>query len=272
MRAEPFPKGHATVAQPRLWHLPSSHFSEKVRWTLDHKRIPHTRRVPLVVPHFVVSLALTGGESHTFPVLELEGRSIGDSTAILEALERLEPAQALYPANQRARSRAVALEDWFDEELGSHVRLLALNEASQDLEVLEQLASRHTPAYMKPFPTAWARSFGGFLRLRYGLDRPGAAEEARAAVVRAFERLERELGDSDYLVDDSFTVADLAAASHFYWLVQPPEGPQIVDRLPHRLADFMSKHEDRRGYRWVEEIYRRHRRPVAPSKRPVRGS
>jgi glutathione S-transferase len=30
---------------PLLWHIPLSHFSEKVRWALDHKRIAHNRQV-----------------------------------------------------------------------------------------------------------------------------------------------------------------------------------------------------------------------------------
>jgi hypothetical protein len=30
---------------PLLWHIPLSHFSEKVRWTLDYKGIAHQCRV-----------------------------------------------------------------------------------------------------------------------------------------------------------------------------------------------------------------------------------
>jgi len=30
---------------PLLWHIPLSHFNEKVRWTLDYKRIAHRRKV-----------------------------------------------------------------------------------------------------------------------------------------------------------------------------------------------------------------------------------
>ena len=30
---------------PLLWHIPLSHFNEKVRWTLDYKRIAHRRQV-----------------------------------------------------------------------------------------------------------------------------------------------------------------------------------------------------------------------------------
>src|SRR5262245_9222949 len=30
---------------PLLWHIPLSHYSEKVRWALDYKGIPHRRQV-----------------------------------------------------------------------------------------------------------------------------------------------------------------------------------------------------------------------------------
>jgi glutathione S-transferase len=116
---------------------------------------------------------------------------------------------------------------------------------------------------MDRFPDAWTRRFGGYLRMRYGLDRPGALERARAAVAPAFDRLERELGGRDHLVGDAFTVADLTAASHLYWLIQPPEGPRVVSRLPRELDAFMEPFRERRGYRWVLETDRRHRRPAA---------
>lgn len=247
--------------RPRLWHLPSSHFSEKVRWALDHKRVPHTRRTPLMVPHIAVARVLTRGAIDTFPVLQLAGGAVGDSTAIIARLERDVPEPALYPSDPVERARALELEEWLDEHLGADVRLLALHEVAHDPPALAQLSARHLPAHMAPFPDAWARTFGGFIRRRYGLDAPGAADAARAGVGRAFDRLEQALGGGRYLVGDAFTVADLTAASHFYWLLQPPEGPRIVDRLPASLADFMSRFAERDGYRWVLDTYRRHRRP-----------
>jgi hypothetical protein len=33
------------VEHPLLWHIPLSHYSEKVRWALDYKGIAHRRRV-----------------------------------------------------------------------------------------------------------------------------------------------------------------------------------------------------------------------------------
>jgi glutathione S-transferase len=69
------------------------------------------------------------------------------------------------------------------------------------------------PSHFKPIPDVWARGFGASIRLRYGLDKPGAADAARDGVARAFDDLERELGGGEYLVGDTFTVADLTAAS-----------------------------------------------------------
>ncbi|HEX8204796.1 MAG TPA: glutathione S-transferase family protein [Solirubrobacteraceae bacterium] len=248
--------------QVRLWHLPSSHFSEKVRWALEYKRIGHTRHLPRAVPHFVVARLLTGGETTTFPVLQIGGETIGDSTAIIAELERRWPEPPLYPLDPADRERALAIEDWFDTNLGRDIRVLALGAVTQDPPRLRQLSGRHIPWNFRPFPDVWAKLFATTVTQRYGLDRPGRAEQARAGVVASFDRLERELDGGEYLVGDAFSVADLAAASHFYWLLQPPEGPRIVDRLPEPLAEFMATFEDREGYRWVLEMYRRHRRAV----------
>ena len=63
-------------------------------------------------------MLLTGGSSHTFPVLEIDGRAIGDSSEIIAALEERYPERPLYPADPEQRRRALELEDFFDEELG----------------------------------------------------------------------------------------------------------------------------------------------------------
>jgi glutathione S-transferase len=109
-----------------------------------------------------------------------------------------------------------------------------------------------------PGPTAtFARTF---VNLRFGVKSPQAAAEARVRVEEALDHLEEELGESGYLVGGRFTVADLTAAALFYPLVLPPEGPQLIDKTPEPLERFRASLENRRGFRWVEEMYRRHRR------------
>ena len=43
-------------------------------------------------------------------MLELDGRAIGDSTAIIATLEEYRPEPALYPADAEERARALALD------------------------------------------------------------------------------------------------------------------------------------------------------------------
>src|SRR3954452_2991918 len=106
--------------RPVLWQLQISHYNEKVRWALDYKRIPHRRRSMLPGLHQLICKWKSG--IVTSPVLELEGDGIGDSSAILQAIEARWPQPPLIPANSLQRRRALRLEEWFDEQLGAHIR------------------------------------------------------------------------------------------------------------------------------------------------------
>lgn len=248
---------------PLLWHISVSHFSEKARWALDHKRVPHRRRaVSIPGLHILASTWLTRGASQTFPVLEIDGRRLGDSTEIIAALEQLYPERPLYPADPEQRRRALELEDFFDEELGPHVRLLAFHELGKDPERFEALIARTTPgpvARLGSGAVTYARTYTG---LRFGVRDEEAAEVARGKILAALDRLEAELGSEEYLAGDSFSVADLTAASLFFPLVLPDEGPVPGDEPPPAgMESFRAPLRERPGYRWVEEIFRRHRRP-----------
>jgi glutathione S-transferase len=97
--------------------------------------------------------------------------------------------------------------------------------------------------------------------VRYGVQSEEAAERARIKVLAALDRLEAELDGNEYLVGDSFSVADLTAASLFYPLVLPPQAPDLGDP-PDGFQRFRLPLEDRPGYGWVVEMYRRHRVPA----------
>src|SRR5207245_1655413 len=75
-----------------------------------------------LLPGFHVPRVLWMTGQKSVPVLVLDGETIYDSTRISERRERMRPAPALYPAEAAARRRAPALEDFFDEEFGPHVR------------------------------------------------------------------------------------------------------------------------------------------------------
>jgi glutathione S-transferase len=246
---------------PLLWHISVSHFSEKARWALDHKRIPHRRRaVSIPGLHIAASTWLTRGASQTFPVLEIDGQRLGDSTEIIAALEQRSPERPLYPGDPELRRRALELEDFFDEELGPHIRLLAFHELGKDPERFEALIARTTPGPVARLGSGAVTYARTYTSLRFGVRDEAAAEVARGKIIAALDRLEAELGSDEYLVGDSFGVADLTAAALFYPLVLPEEGPVPGDEpAPAGLESFRAPLRERPGYQWVEEIFRRHR-------------
>ena len=258
--------GQPTSAKPVLWQISISHFSEKARWALEYKGVDHVRRSPLPGMHIPIALWLSRGDSPTLPILELDGRVIADSTAVLAALEQAFPEPPLYPADPAGRARALALEDFFDEELGPHTRLLPFHELIQEPEMFAQAASEAVPGPLgqaKGFIGAYARVYTS---IRWGADNEDAAAAARRGIIAAIDRLEAELkaNGGDYLVGESFSVADLTAASLFYPLVVPPEGPLAPGApIPPAFAEFRQSLSGRAGYLWVEEMFRRHRKPAS---------
>jgi len=250
---------------PTLWQIDISHFSEKARWALAYKGVEYRRRAPLPGAHIPVALWLTRGAHKTFPVIELDGRRIGDSTAIIAALEERFPEPALYPEEPEQRRRALELEDFFDEELGPQIRLLVFHELGNDPKRFAQLMQRTAPgplARMGRPAATYARTYTG---LRFGVRSPEAAERARAKVLSALDRLESELGSNEYLVGERFSVADLTAASLFYPLVLPEESPLPAEEEPPAgIERFRSPLKEQRAYRWVEEMFHRHRKPAKP--------
>jgi glutathione S-transferase len=253
-------------ATPVLWHIEISHYNEKARWALDYKRIPHRRRALPGGFHMLAALGLSRGASATFPLLMLNGEAIGDSTAIIGALESRWSDPPLYPEDPSERRRALDLEDYFDEELGSAIRLVAWHEVTKDPERLARLVQGSLPPSLRDTQAASllaARYAGAFTALRYGVKNEEAAERSRQRVVAALDRLEAELDGNDFLVGDSFSVADLTAAALFYPLALPPEGPQIGDP-PEGFERFRAPLMERPGYTWVEGIYREHRGAVKP--------
>jgi glutathione S-transferase len=254
-----------TDPKPILWHIPVSHYSEKARWALAHKRVEHDRRAPMPGPHIAYALWLTRGAEKTFPILRLDGRNIGDSTAIIAALEQRWPQDPLYPADPAERRRALELEDYFDEQLGPQIRLLAWHELRTDAERMQTLGAGMMPSFLRDNSVARAAAgrFGStYVQLRFRVASDAAAATARERVVAALDRLEAELerGGGEYLVGDAFSVADLTAASILYPLVIPPEGPRALPVPPASFEAFRAPLKTRPGYHWVQETFRKHRR------------
>ena len=254
----------STEGDPVLWHIPVSHYNEKARWALDFKGVRATRKAPPPGAHMVVALWLTRGSGKTFPLLQLDGRAIGDSTEIIAALEARYPNPPLYPSDPgRARpgpgdrgllrrgARTLCPPAGLSRDPARRAEPQAVHRRHPPGAAGPQRPRRHRrrrrarrrsprPAIGSP-PTTWPRT-------------------PRRRILGSLDRLEADLdaGGGDYLVGDRFSVADLTAASLFGPVVSPPEGPELPDPPP-AYEEFRAPLRERRGFRWVEEMFSRHR-------------
>ncbi len=254
--------------KPVLWHIGVSHFSEKVRWALAWKGIEHERREPPPPVHMGLALWWSRGETITFPVLELDGERILDSTAIIGALEARWPDPPLYPSEPTDRRRALDLEDFFDENLGPAVRLFGWHHLRRDPELLGKVTEKNLPGPVRNLGPARAgvNAFAStFANLRFKVADPAAEAEARRVILEGTDRIERELDGGDHLVGDSFSVADLTASALLYPLVLPPEGPNAIEGVPATAQAFANEIRERPVFGWVERTFAKYRKPVRES-------
>jgi len=243
-------------ARPVLWHFGISHFTEKARWALDHKGIPHERRMLFL--DYPIRVPLRTGQMR-LPVLLQEGRAITGSDRIIDLLERQQPSPALYPEAPADRERALALQSYFDRELGPHIRAWLVGAAfargaAATAEVFGIGSSERAKAMLRgAFPVfrpfyVWRHAMGG--------DRVALGARRTAA---ALERLVREIGPAGHLAGDAFSVADLAAAALAYPIALPDEYPYPFPPGLRALAEELFRDVPAAARDWVREIYQRHR-------------
>jgi len=242
---------------PLLWHIPLSHFSEKVRWTLDYKGIAHRRQV-LGADYLIRAWWATGRGK--LPILWLDGRAIGDSTQIIAALEERYPEPRLYPADATERQRALALEDYLDEQLGPALRAAVVTPLFRhDPDVALRVLTTGMPdkAYKTLRPLL--RIFPAYYRFRHKIS-DANLEADRATVAAALDRIEQERRGRPYLVGDAFSVADLTAAALLGALIEPPEiqYPLRVERTAYH-QDYRATLLRHPAAQWAAVIYRLHR-------------
>jgi glutathione S-transferase len=245
------------VSLPKLYHLRFSHFNEKGRWALDYKGVQHVRTTAPPGLHIATS-RLHGGKG-TMPLLVTDEGRFADSADIVAELERTHPDPPLYPSDEAERERALELERWLGREFGPAIRSALFTELlGERREATATMFQGLSPVSRKwqdlNFPLT--RGIGR----RTLPAQESRRDEFRGRTVEGMDRIESELQGSGYLVGDSFTVADLTAASLLFPLVSPPQYEyEVPDPWPERWEEFKAEHRGRPAWEYAERMYERHR-------------
>ncbi len=200
----------ATMTIPRLVTITFSHYCEKARWGLEHRRIEFAEEGHLPLLH-VLPVKRAGGERQV-PLLVTESGPMDESTAILQWADA-QPTDApkLYPDD--LRDEVLTLERSYDKDLGPAARRWAYGFILRKREYMMNLADVGAPRWETRtlnliFPAArW------LMRRGMRIDEAGVAR-SRDKLARVFDGVAERLADGRrYLTGDRFTAADLTFAA-----------------------------------------------------------
>ncbi len=245
------------MALPTLWQFKRSHYSEKVRWALDLKSVAH-RRISLYPGWHVARTRLVSGQQ-AVPIFRDDTATLFDSTRIIAHVERHHVGPPLYPDDPNERRRALELEEFFDEQLGTHLIrafyfLLFQSFDSSVAFFAQQSSGVVFQLYRATFPAVRAGA------RRYLSLYPEAVGQSRQVVESTLQQFEKEIQPSGYLVGRSFSVADLTVASLLSTFLSPPGSPYPCPvPLPDVVLEYRESLEKLEALSWVREIYAKHR-------------
>lgn len=235
-----------------------SPYNEKARWALDLKRVPHLRRSLLPGPHMGVVKPLTGGTGT--PVIRHDGGVIDGSARIIEWLDERFPQPRLIPADDAARGEALRIQRWFDDDLTPRIRCAVLDALLANPGYFSRVfcdgRSRAVQiGYAMIVPLA-----APLVRKGNGITGAAAVEDGHVAARHALDFVAERVAATGYLVGDTFSVADLTAASTIAVLARPARSPMAAPQpVAPAFAALMARYATHPAVAWTLDIYARHR-------------
>jgi glutathione S-transferase len=246
--------------QPRLYTFRISHFSEKVRWALDHARIPYEERA--LVPGAHLPIIRRRAKKSSVPLLEHDDIVIQGSSTILDYLENRLGAKTLAVPEAHA-ARAKELERVADKGFGLGTQQIFYDALLDRPDIVVDLFTQGAPRWSRPLVRAV------FPLLRHGVKRqyrisPEAVRAAKERYARAFDETDRLLAETGgpFLLGDRITRLDLTVAALLGPSVRPPE--HLVrwpseSSVPAGLVHFLRPFESRPTWQLAARLYREHR-------------
>ena len=224
--------------------IPFSHFTEKGMWILDYKGIPYdVKSLPNPANRSAIA-ALTGGTT-TLPVFHDGATVIGDTTELALVMDERVPEPRLVPAEEPARSEVLLWEDWADNSLGPHLRRWLFHHL---LTVApEKAVLLFMSTGMSEFKAKMGWRFMGPKICKAMGATDVSAKVSAGEVDSAMDILTTRLQDREFLVGDSFTLADLTVCA----LLTPATlvGPWLTDARYARVIEWrkgITEHHSRR--------------------------
>ncbi|MBI5924218.1 MAG: glutathione S-transferase [Aquabacterium sp.] len=241
-----------------LYTFAMSHYSEKIRWTLDHCHIPYREVCMTPVFHMLPALRMGKRGQTTLPILHTPSKAIQNSPRILDWLiDNYGPLDVL-PSPNRQAVREV--EQRFDAIGKDVARFLYANSFGKADEHILRLWTDHA----SPGQATFLRVAYPFVRWAFRRKlsiTPKRAELALQRITREINWLDTQLADGRlYLINNRFSAADITAAALLAPIACPAQHPVYGDpQFAASMVDAIKPWRDRKALQWVRQMYDLHR-------------
>ncbi len=247
------------MTTPKLYVFAISHYCEKARWALDYSGIPYQLQHCMIGMNRDIAKKL-GAASGSLPFLATDGGMIAGSSAILDWAEA-HHADCRPILSGDNSIEIAALEKRLDDKIGVHIRRYYYSNALlSDPKSVRPIFSRDLPLMQKIATTVgWSKIVPLMIKkMDLGTEQ---GIQSRSIVADELDWLDALLADGrPYLSGDTFTRADVTAASLLAPLVNPAKHPTYANlALPVAIADTIQEWDKRPSLRWVRRVYEQHR-------------
>lgn len=221
-----------------LHQFPISHYCEKVRWALDYKGLEY--RVQNHLPGLHLKKISRFAPASSVPVLEHGGNVIQGSANIISYLDQHFPEKSLTPQDETQKSDALRWEAFCDDHIGPHVRRYCYDTLLDYPELVIPFFAQGGPFWGKAFLKLIFPKLQGVMRKAMQIREPQVSE-SRETLETSMATLAREYEARPFLVGDTFSRADLAAASLLAPLFMPPQyGLKWPASMPEPLQSWVN--------------------------------
>lgn len=242
---------HAPI---KLYTFAMSHYSEKVRWTLDTSDIAYREVCLSPAFHIGPALRMGGRGQTTLPIIQGDGFSIQDSPRILTWLQSNRGPLAVMPLALDTRVRQV--EQRFDAIGKDVARYLYAGSFGVADDHIIKLWTAHANGVQAAIIRAGYPVMRWVFKQKLQINAK-RVDVARVRIRAALDWLDAQLADDRrFLVDDAFTVADITAASLLAPLACPAQHPVYGDpayQVGMRAA--LQEWQGRPAIAWVRQLY-----------------
>jgi len=237
-----------------LYQFPISHFCEKIRWTLDHKRLEYQISNLLPGPH--VSKTKKLAPKSSVPILVHDKMIIQNSSDIITYLDNTFQQHPLTPDQEDEKNEALNWEKYLDKEIGVHLRLYIYSILLDHPSILIPLFCHNGPWYAKHF---YKIIFPALRKkiIKYMNINEQTMQQSRQHLDKAIDKLYSHFQEHKFLVGNTFTRADLTAASLLAPICKPAKyGVIWPQKYPEQLEEMIDANRNKMN--WVSKFYEEH--------------